>query len=128
MHLPDRSLEAEDAYVGEWAARSDRDGLFEAIEAAMADHRPRLAARLVNLLDDDVDIEPGSPIERARRAARMVLVDDLNKTVVDEDESFAEFADAWAVLVRRRIERARRRHRRHVGGSYDPDRHRGRRR
>lgn len=79
----------------------DTDALIEAISAAMDARRPRLAARLVGMLDEHVEIEPGSPLERARGAARLFL---LAKPTA-EDNSWSELDDAWKALRKARFRR-----------------------
>ena len=110
--LPARNEAAEDAFVTELGRRDDTDALIEAIEAAMGDRRPRLAARLVSLLDQHVEIEPGSPLERAQRAARLLLHDREKP----EDRSWSELELAWAELRRHRMRRIRRRMRNALNG------------
>ncbi len=116
MTFPPPHDEDEEAFVLWWAGRDDRDGLVEVIAQALAERRPRLAARLVALLEDEDDAGPGSPIARARRAASLLVVSSPRPDGpgwVELDEAFAEFR-------RRRMRRLRARYRR-----YDPD---GRRR
>jgi hypothetical protein len=48
----------------------DVDGLIDMINQAMGARRPQLAARLVGLLDEAVEIEPNSSLARAHKAAR----------------------------------------------------------
>jgi len=112
MELPERDEESEDAFV-RWASElDDVDPLVEAIEAAMAERRPRLAARLVGFVEDFVDIEPGSALDRARTAARLLLV-----TPVDPQEVFDELESAWRDAHNRRIWRMKRRMRQRASGS-----------
>lgn len=110
--LPDRTDIAEDAFVQQWTESDDTDGLLDIITAAMDARRPRLAARLVGLLEDHVEIEPGSPIDRARAAARMVLM----REVRPEDVSWSEFEDAWSEARRSRMNRLMRRQRQRLVG------------
>lgn len=110
--LPDRSEAGEDAFVAELAASDDTDRLIEAITEAMAARRPLLAARLVNLLDDHVEIEPGSPVERAQQAARLMLRQER-----PEDRSWSELEDAWNQVRRSRMRRISLRQRRHLAGN-----------
>jgi len=109
--LPLPSAAAEDAFVAELSESDDTDALIEAITAAMEARRPRLAARLVNLLDEQVEFEPGSPIERARQAARLVLMQET-----PDDRSWSELDDAWRQLRRRRMRRIGRRQRQFLSG------------
>ena len=112
MLLPDRNSQAEDVFVLDWSDRDDPDVLTEVIEALMADRRPMLAARLVNVLSEQVEIEPGSPLERAQKAARFVL---KNKPR-PEDQSWSELEDAWGDLRRGRMNRMRNRQRQVLSG------------
>lgn len=112
LPLPDPS--AEDAFVNELSEADDTDALVEAITAAMEARRPRLAARLVNLLDEQVEFEPGSPIERARQAARLVLMQPT-----PDDHSWSELDEAWRHLRRSRMRRIRRRQRRSLTGRHE---------
>jgi hypothetical protein len=101
--LPDRSPAAEDAFV---AAREggDVEDLVGAVTLAIEACRPRLAARLVGLLDGRVEIPPGSALERARRAASLVLLAEVLPVVAWE-----ELQEAWAEARRIRLDRAGRR-------------------
>jgi hypothetical protein len=111
--LPDRAEAAEDAFVARFAHDdADTDELLEAIEAAMGERRPRLAARLVQLLDDHIEIEPGSDLERAHRAASLLLHD----RQTPEDRSWSELEDAWSQARRRRMRRIKDRMRRSMRG------------
>lgn len=100
MSLPERSHVAEDAFVAQLASDDDLDAIVTAIEAAMADKRPRLAARLVGLVDERVEIPPGSDLERASRAARMLLM-----TESPSPDAFLEMEDAWSRVRARRMRR-----------------------
>ncbi len=111
--LPDRGREAEDAFVEAFLDDDDVDRLIEAIEHAMQDRRPRLAARLVGLLGDKVEIEPGSDLERARNAANLLLFD----TQRPEDLSWSELEEAWDRVRRRRMKRIKSRMRAAMTGS-----------
>lgn len=97
--LPPRVDVQEDAYVKAWMGCDDLDGLEEMITLAMEERRPRLAARLVQLLPDLVDVEPGSALARAQNAARLLLVN--SKDV----ELFNELDQAWRQLRRKRMKR-----------------------
>ena len=112
MELPERTTDAEDAFVRRWGASDDTDGLIAVTEAAMAARRPMLAARLVGLLEDHVEIEPGSPLDRARRAARMML----QRKPTPEDNSWSEFEDAWKAARKAKMRRVRQRMRRALAG------------
>ena len=113
MALPERTQPAEDAFVDLHAESDDVDALVEAIEAAMAERRPRLAARLVGLLDGMVEIEPGSELDRAQNAARLLLFDKARP----EDVSFSELEDAWGQARARRMKRIKRRMRASMTGN-----------
>ena len=101
MPLPGRTPEAEDAYVSSWASNNDTDGLIEAITAAMDGRRPKLAARLVGLIEDHVEVEPGSALARAQSAARMFL---MTKPTA-EDNSWSALEDAWKEARKARLHR-----------------------
>lgn len=113
--LPERSREAEDAFI-EGFLDSDEIGLLiEVIEQAMEQRRPRLAARLVGLLGDKVEVEPGSDLERAQGAARLLLFDKQRP----EDLSWSELEDAWSRVRHRRMQRIKSRMRAAITGSSD---------
>ena len=97
--LPPRVDVDEDRFIAGWSASGDVDGLMEVIGAAMEARRPRLAARLVQLLPDHMVIEPGSAIERAQRAARLLVVD------TSSIELFNALDEAWRDVRRRRMRR-----------------------
>ncbi len=102
--LPGRSRAEEDAWV---LALDDEDpeALSNAAEAAMDAGRPLLAARVVGLLDERFELEPGSALERAARAARLLVHDRLS---AHEVQPFVDaFEDAWRSLVAERIARMR---------------------
>ena len=107
--LPDRSDRAEDAFVSSWADVDDPPALMEAVEQCIESRRPRLAARLFGLLPDDVEIEPGSPLARARSAARLLL---LNRDQAREEELAMAFEDAYRATRRKRMRRIKDRMRR----------------
>ena len=90
MELPERTTDAEDAFVRRWGASDDTDGLIAVTEAAMAARRPMLAARLVGLLEDHVEIEPGSALDRARRERYAGWSSDLGSTIIDGSVSLAD--------------------------------------
>ncbi len=84
-----------------WGSSDDTDGLIEAITAAMEARRPKLAARLVGLLDSHVEIEPGSPLARAQSAAQIFL---MSKPTA-EDNSWSAMEDAWKEARKARLRR-----------------------
>lgn len=100
MSLPDRSHQAEDDFVGQLAHDDDLDAIVEAIELAMGDRRPRLAARLVGLLDGRVEIPPESDLARAVAAARLLLMTDR-----PSPDAVFDMEDAWSRVRRRRMTR-----------------------
>ena len=99
LELPERNNEAEDAFVADWADSDDVESLVEVTTHAMDARRPRLAARLVQLLPERVEIEPGSPLEKAQRVAAMLVLD--SKDV----ELFNALDDAWRAVRRSRMRR-----------------------
>ncbi len=107
--LPDRSPEAEDAFVAGLMDASSED-LVAAVQRAVEAGRPRLAARLFGLFDEDVEVEPGSALDRARRASAMLLV------AAPSQDDFRVLVDAWAEIHRRQMLRHRRRVRGAAGG------------
>ena len=103
MPLPPRSRSEEDAFVASWAATEDIDSLVEIISEAIDDKRPLLAARLVGLLDEQVEIDDPE-VERARDAARFVL----HRGEDAADHMFRQLEEAWDEVRRnRRIWRVR---------------------
>lgn len=103
--LPDRSEEAEDAFVAQHAGADDVDALVDAISAAMDARRPRLAARLVGLLDGRVEIPPGSALARALAAAQWML----HERPTPAERSWSALEEAWAEARHQRVRRALRR-------------------
>lgn len=97
--LPERSAVAEDAFVTAWMDHDDLDGLEQVITDAVETRRPLLAARLVQLLPDRVEIEPGTALARAAQAARMLVVDK------DDVELFNALDEAWREVRRKRMRR-----------------------
>ena len=79
---------------------------------AIAARRPRLAGRLFQLLDDQIDPEPGSPLDQAARAARLML---FRKTT-PEDHSWSVLDEAWANARRARVRRIKQRWRDRLDG------------
>ncbi|MBX2797652.1 MAG: hypothetical protein KTR31_08295 [Myxococcales bacterium] len=113
MALPDRTREAEDRFVEQFLTDDDMEFLVEAIEHAMEARRPRLAARLVGLLGERVPVEAGSDLDRAKRAAHLMLFDKTRP----EDLSWSELEDAWGRVRRRRLKRIKARMRASIAGS-----------
>ena len=112
LALPARRPEAEDAYVTNWLDSDDTDGLVEVVALAIEARRPQLAGRLFQLLDDRIDPEPGSPLDQAARAARMLL---FRKTT-PEDHSWSALDDAWIAARRARVRRIKQRWRDRLNG------------
>ncbi len=110
--LPERTTEAEDAFVTAHAEAEDTEALVTAIQAAMAARRPRLAGRLVGLLEESVEIEAGSELARAQQAAALLLHQDLPP----EHVSWSELEDAWSRVRARRMKRIKRRMRDAMSG------------
>lgn len=98
--LPARSHGAENEFVGQLAEADDLEAIVAAIEAAMVERRPHLAARLVGLLDGRVEIPEGSELDRARKAAQLLLMSE-NPT----EQAFEEMEDAWRRVRSRRMRR-----------------------
>lgn len=95
-----------------WLDHDDTDALIELVGLAIEERRPRLAGRLFQLVDDRIDPEPGSPLDRAARAARMFLV---NKPA-PEDHSWSELEIAWVSARRGRVRRIKQRWRDRLAG------------
>ena len=101
--LPERTPEAEDRYLKRWQDSDDTDGLIASITASVEAKRPQLAARLVGLLDEHVEVDPRSPVARARRAAKLLMLPQATP------QHFAELQAAWLVARRLRMRRITRR-------------------
>ncbi len=112
MALPPRESALEDAFVEDFRDGGDTDALIAAITEALEERRPRLAARLVGLLDRHVEIEPGSAVERARRAAQLIVV----RRNEGFQQAWDDLEDAWKRARQRRMRRIRARQRRTLGG------------
>ncbi len=104
--LPDRSTDAEDAFLRELAEK-DSSYVQEALSAALEARRPRLAARLIGLLDDD-DLDALAPEERAqaRRAAQLILMESRHDPNAWYYEA-QELAELWERTRRRRLEKVK---------------------
>ena len=111
--LPERSSEAEDAFLDEWRASEDTEGLIAAITAAVEGRRPQLAARLVGLLDAHTDVPDDEAIARARRAAALLMLPR------QRPGAFEELQAAWIIARRVKMRWIKRRMR---GGSRRPSR------
>lgn len=107
--LPDRTPEAEDAFLAAWRDEPDPAVLPEVIGAALTHRRPQLAARLVSLLSD-TDCEGDPVLSRARSAARLLLV-----AADPTGPALNAFTAAWTPARSRWMARARRRQRREPG-------------
>ena len=112
MQLPERSTEAEDAFVLTMGEGDDLAALEDAITRALDAKRPLLAARLIGFLEEHVDIEPGSALHRAQQAARFIVV---NKPT-PADNSWSALDDAWRSTRRRMVRRAQQRQRDRLNG------------
>ena len=95
--LPERKEQAEDAFVSRWMDSEDLDLLEQVISDAVDARRPKLAARLVQILPDHVEIEPGSALDKAQRAARMLVLDSRNV------ELFNALDEAWREVRKKRM-------------------------
>ena len=116
MMLPERTAVAEDAFVAELSENDDLDVLEDAVTAALDARRPQLAARLVGLLDGRIDIEEGSPLDRASKAAKLLL---FNKPS-PADNSWSALDDAWREVRKKMVRRARKRMRDVANGKQRP--------
>lgn len=70
--LPGRALDEEDAWVRALQAASDAE-VLEATRAAVRAGRPGLAGRAVSLVLSDAAVAGDPELERAARAARLLL-------------------------------------------------------
>jgi ParB-like chromosome segregation protein Spo0J len=106
--LPDRSTEAEDAYLAQMLS-AEPESIQEAISEALKEKRPHLAARLVGLLkDEELDMMEPEELSRARRAARMLLhesQDDRNAWYYEAQE----LAELWESLRLRKLNKIKQR-------------------
>ncbi len=101
---PDRG--AEDAFLDQWQTSDDLDGLAACVSAALEAGRPQLAGRLVGLLEGRVEIEPGPALERARNAARLLVVarpEAVAALAEDLDRAWLEARRAHLRWVRSRL-------------------------
>ncbi|MFT6144457.1 MAG: hypothetical protein ACJAZO_001867 [Myxococcota bacterium] len=110
--LPERNAHAEDVFVDELSNGDDIVALETAITDCLDARRPQLAARLVGLLDERVEIEPGSALHRAQQAATFFL---FNKPT-PADNSWSALDDAWREVRSKMVLRARKRMRNVANG------------
>lgn len=117
LALPAPEEAAEDAFVVDTEARGDL-GLIQArVGAALDARRPRLAARLANLISDAALEALDDPaLRRARAAARLLLV----AAAAPQGGDWAEFEEAWALARRQHVQRATDRMRRQATTQADP--------
>lgn len=108
---PHGDRDAEDAFV-EASADADTDELVELVGLAVEARRTLLAGRLFQLLDEHIDPEPGSALDRAARAARLWLA----PRHAPEDVSWSELDEAWADARRARVRRIKQRWRDQIAG------------
>jgi len=113
--LPDRTARDEDAYVAAFRDSEDVPRIINAVTRAIDARRPRLAARLVGLLDGLVDAPPGSALARAQSAARLFV----HHKPTPAENSWSALQDAWRDVQRRSVDRAKRRQRRALSGKQD---------
>jgi hypothetical protein len=99
--LPPRTARDEEAFVLALldGGEHDPDDLIDLVSAAMDARRPRLAARVVQLLPDHVEIPAGSALERATRAARLLVLD------ASDIELYNALDEAWREVRRKRMKR-----------------------
>lgn len=109
--LPGRQLHEEDAFL-EAVRDEDTDTLVDWVQQAIAARRPKLAARLFQLVDDQIDPEPGSPLDQAARASRMLL---FRKATPDE-RSWSALDEAWGAVRKARMRRIKQRWRDNLKG------------
>ena len=104
--LPERSIEAEDAFLLEMASAAP-ELVQEAISAALEQRRPQLAARLVGLLaDDPLDSLDPEERKRARTVTHLLLHEhreDPNAWFYDAQE----WAYLWARARRKRLDKVK---------------------
>lgn len=110
--LPARTPEAEDAFVAGLIDADDDDMLVELVGLAVSERRVLLAGRLFQLLDERIDPEPGSPLDRAAKAARLWLAPKLRP----EDVSWSELDEAWDAARQSRVRRIKQRMRDRLDG------------
>lgn len=112
--LPDRTAEAEDAFIVSLET-APADTIIPLVTEAVAANRPMLAARLVGLIPETA--APSDPaVSRARRASHLLLVAPVDR----RGPVIAEFEAAVADMKSRFVHRARARHRRNARDVMDP--------
>lgn len=103
--LPAKKAVDEQAFVDAWMAHDDAELLSQVISDAIDARRPKLAARLVQLIGEQVEIEPGSALERAQQAANMLVLR------AKDIELFNALDEAWRETRKNRMRRIRARQR-----------------
>ncbi len=103
--LPAKKAVDEQAFVDAWMAHDDAELLSQVISDAIEARRPKLAARLVQLIGEQVEIEPGSALERAQQAANMLVLR------AKDIELFNALDEAWRETRKNRMRRIRARQR-----------------
>lgn len=103
--LPAKKAVDEQAFVDAWMAHDDAELLSQVISDAIDARRPKLAARLVQLIGEQVEIEPGSALERAQQAANMLVLR------AKDIELFNALDEAWRETRKKRMRRIRARQR-----------------
>lgn len=101
MPLPPPRPVDEDAWLTA-LAEEHPDVIVGAVTDALAARRPQLAARAVGLLPEDAD---GPGVDRARRAARLLLlspVDRRGPVLAELEAAVMEMKEAWMLRARRR--------------------------
>ena len=116
--LPGRALDEEDAWVRALQAASDAE-VLEATRAAVRAGRPGLAGRAVSLVLSDAAVAGDPELERAARAARLLLSRPVPPTIEEWDELLADLGR------RQHMARFRARHRAITRGEH-PDKPRTR--
>ena len=112
--LPPRDHASEDAFVASLAGLEDHESLAATADAALEAGRPSLAARVVGLLPDawtdDLPVEQRKRMERARRAAMLVVRRCTDVTQEQIDDLIEAWEGARAGRVRDMVARMRSRH------------------
>ena len=108
LTLPGRESAEEDAWV-ESLMECGLERAEEAVHAALAGGRPRLAGRVVGLLPDSV-VAKDAELQRARKAASLLMVERGEHL----DALTQELTELFGTRRRRRMRRARNRSRERV--------------